>query len=520
MTHGICTNLPSACSNAASQTHLPYDGPGSRCPQCGSALLKSAEDLGGSGQGPKVGLIAVAAAVVIVLGGGAWWAFSGKSDTGSATSSVASKGNEATVLRLHGSSTLGSALAPAMIEAFLAKEGFTQIQTHSSKIVDEVTVTAKGPDGLVRIEVYGHGSGTGFTDLRDGKADIGMSSRPIKKGEIEFTKALGNLAADGAEYVVALDGIAAVVNGANPVKQLTVAQLRDIFTGKVTDWAQVGGKAGAIKVYARDEKSGTYDAFKDQVLAGGDVVKSAQRVEDSGGLSDMVARDPLAIGFAAMHDTHQAKVIAITDGTSPPMRPTKLTVGAEEYPLSRRLYMYVPPKTTNALAVRFAEYAVSPEGQKVAEKAGFISQSAEAVEFKAVSKNAEYMQLTDGAHRLSVNLRFNPGSLDLDVKGQRDLGRIAAMLEAKGNKKSEVMLLGFTDGSSGTPCANQKLSQDRANAAAAELATYGVKTRVVYGFGSTVPVASDETEAGRERNRRVEVWTTDRPVSTPVSACK
>jgi phosphate transport system substrate-binding protein len=383
-----------------------------------------------------------------------------------------------------------------------------------------VTVTAKGPDGMVRIEVYGHGSGTGFTDLRDGKADIGMSSRPIKKGEIEFTKALGNLAADGAEYVVALDGIAVVVNGANPVKHLTIAQLRDIFTGKVTDWAQVGGKAGAIKVYSRDEKSGTYDAFKDQVLAGGDVLKAAQRVEDSGGLSDMVARDPLAIGYAAMHDTHQAKVIAITDGTSPPMRPTKLTVGAEEYPLSRRLYMYVPPKTTNALAVRFAEYAVSPEGQKIAEKTGFISQSAEAVEFKAVSKNAEYMQLTDGAHRLSVNLRFNPGSLDLDVKGQRDLGRIAAMLEAKGNKKSEVMLLGFTDGSSGTPCANQKLSQDRANAAAAELATYGVKTRVVYGFGSTVPVASDETEAGRERNRRVEVWTTDRPVSTPVSACK
>lgn len=519
MTHGICTNLPSACTHAEKRTQLPYDDSNSRCPKCGSPLLRVDESASGGGKG-KMNVLAIAIPLALVALGGGWWAMSGSGNK--ATGASETRNAENTVLRLHGSST-STSLGSALLQGFLAHEGYTQIAVSPSKTVDEVAVTARGPEGPVRIEIHGHGSSTGFSDLRDGKTDMAMSSRPIKKGELDITKALGNLSADGAEYVVATDAIAIVTHSSNPVSRLSMLQLRDIFSGKITDWGQVGGKAGPIQLISRDEKSGTTDTLKQAVLGGGEVAKTAKVADDGGVLADLVARDPQAIGYTTMHDVHQAKVIAISDGSHEPMRPTKLTVGSEDYPLTRRLYMYVPPMTTNALAVRFAEYAVSSDALKVVEKAGFVGQSAEAVEAKstgATTNSPLYNQTVEGAQRLSINLRFQPNSMTLDNKAQRDMGRIAQLISAHGNKKSEVMLLGHTDGSVGTACANQKVSQERAATAAAELATYGVKAKVVYGFGATVPLAADDTEAGRERNRRVEVWITDHPVQPPVVSCK
>ncbi|MEX8501607.1 MAG: substrate-binding domain-containing protein [Leptothrix ochracea] len=515
MTHGICTNLPSACTHAEKRTQLPYDDSNSRCPKCGSPLLRVDESAGG-GKG-KMNVLAIAIPLALVALGGGWWAMSGSGGGGGKTSASSTANAENTVLRLHGSSTVSVSLAPTLLKAFLVQEGYTQIEQHPTKTVDEVLITARGTDGVpVRIEVFGHGSGTGFTDLSAGKADIAMSSRPIKKNELEQTKALGNLSADGAEYVVALEGMAIVTHSTNAITRLSLAQLRDIFGGKITDWSKVGGKPGPIKLISRDEKSGTYDAFKGLVMGGADVDKSAKIADDNGVLSDLVAKDPQAIGFAAMNDIHQTKVVAISDGTHEPMRPTKLTVSSEDYPLTRRLFLYVPPMTTNALAVRFAEFSVSPEAQKAVEKAGFIGQAAEAVDTKVSSNSPVYNQLVEGAQRLSINLRFQPGSMTLDNKAERDMGRIAQLISARG-KKSEVMLLGFTDGTAAAPC---KVSQERASAVSAELATYGVKAKVVYGFGAAVPMAADDTEAGRERNRRVEVWISDHPVQAPAAACK
>jgi phosphate transport system substrate-binding protein len=515
MTHGICTNLPSACTHAEKRTQLPYDDSNSRCPKCGSPLLRVDESAGGGGKG-KMNVLAIAIPLALVALGGGWWAMSGSGNK--ATSASETRNADHTVLRLHGSST-STSLGSALLQGFLAQEGYTQIAVSPSKTVDEIAVTARGPDGPVRIEMYGHGSATGFTDLRDGKADMAMSSRPIKKGELELTKALGNLSADGAEYVVAMDAIAIVTHTANPVSRLSLLQLRDIFSGKITDWAQVGGKAGPIQLVTRDEKSGTTDTLKQAVLGGGDIAKTAKVADDGGVLADLVGRDPQAIGYTTMHDVHKAKVIAISDGAHEPMRPTKLTVGSEDYPLTRRLYLYVPPMTTNALAVRFAEYTTTPEAQKLVEKAGFIGQAAEALEAKATvaTDSPVYNQLVGGAQRLSINLRFQPGSMSMDNKAERDMGRIAQLLSAHGNKKAEIMLLGFADGSATAPC---KVSQERANVVASELATYGVKAKVVYGFGAAVPIAAEDTEAGRERNRRVEVWISDHPVQAPTVACK
>ncbi|MEX8520763.1 MAG: substrate-binding domain-containing protein [Leptothrix sp. (in: b-proteobacteria)] len=531
MSSGVCTNLPSLCSKAAQRTPLPADGPDARCSECGAALLRTeAKTAGGNSRTLRLGAAALAAA--LLLGGAGWWLLGRDAAKQPATLAAAtgkpapaparSTADKSQMLRLHGSNTVGASFAPALLQAFLTQEGYDQIEQKAGKEAEESLYDAKrSKDGNeLHVELHAHGSGTAFTDLRDGKTDVGMSSRPIKKEEVEFTQPLGDLAAEGSEYVIALDGLAVIVHPTNPVGKLSIAQIRGLYSGQINDWKDVGGKPGPVKRLARDDKSGTYDTFKALVLGKDKLAEGTQRLEDSAQLSDSVAADPQAIGFIGLPYVRQAKLLAVSDGEAAPLRPTRLTVATEDYALARRLFLYVPQNAA-PLARRFADFAVSDAGQQVAEKIGFVGQLPDPVDAGAAASStpADYQRVTDGAKRLSVNLRFKPGSMKLDNKGQQDLTRIVRQLETRlTSKQQQVMLLGFADAQGGTDaCRNQRLSQERANAVATELATYGIKGRVVHGFGAAAPVASNETEAGRERNRRVEVWISDRAVQTPAA---
>lgn len=533
MSTGLCTNLPSLCSKAAQREPLPHDGPDSRCPECGGALLRTEAASAAGGNKRMLRLGAAALAAVLLVGGASWWLL-GRSgarqpalaaQAGSSTAQpVARSSNGPQVLRLHGSNTVGASLAPALLQSFLNGEGFDKVEQKPGKSAEESSFSARrSKDGAeLQVELHAHGSGTAFTDLRDGKADVGMSSRPIKKDETEFTQPLGDLAAEGSEYVIALDGLAVIVHPTNPVGKLSIAQIRGLFSGQISDWKEVGGKPGPVKLLARDDKSGTFDTFKALVLGKDKLAEGTERLEDSAQLSDTVAGDPQAIGFIGLPYVRQAKLLAVSDGDAAPLRPTRLTVATEDYALARRLFLYVPQNAT-PLARRFADYAISDAGQQVAEKIGFVGQLPDPVEAGNTGGQtpADYQRVTDGAKRLSVNLRFRAASMQLDNKGQQDLTRIVRQLETRlTGKRQQVMLFGFADSQGGDSCRNQRLSQERANAVAAELATYGIKGQVVHGFGAAAPVASNETDAGRERNRRVEVWISDRSVQAPAAgAC-
>src|SRR5690606_39821510 len=108
------------------------------------------------------------------------------------------------------------------------------------------------------VSVAAHGSGTGFVGLQDGSADLAASSRPIKGGEAEALKGLGDLRSLDGEQVIAIDGLAIIVHPRNPIASLTTAQLAAVFAGEIRDWSALGGTPGAISLYARDDKSGTY----------------------------------------------------------------------------------------------------------------------------------------------------------------------------------------------------------------------------------------------------------------------
>src|SRR5580700_1027163 len=205
-------------------------------------------------------------------------------------------------LRLHGSNTIGKELVPALCEEFLKYQGATSVERKPGEKEDEIDVEAVLPNESkepLTFEVQAHGSKTAFEDLAAGKCDIGMASRQITSDEARqcALNGLGDMFSPACEKVLGLDGIAVLVNRSNPVNALTKQQIANIFTGKTTDWSQVGGNPGPINLYAGDDKSGTYDTFRSLVLESRLLSPGALRYENSAKLSDEVAADANGIGF-------------------------------------------------------------------------------------------------------------------------------------------------------------------------------------------------------------------------------
>ena len=417
--------------------------------------------------------------------------------------------DNSSALRIQGSNTIGEKLGPALIKGLLEEQGLSAIRIEAGAAENERKITGMTNDGRsVTIEVAAHGSSTGFVGLKNGSADLAASSRPIKDSEVSALAALGNLKSREAEQIIALDGLAIILHPSNPLGALRTEQVAQIFAGETTDWAQLGAPAGPITLYARDDNSGTYDTFKELVLSanGKSLARDAKRFESSEQLSDAVSRDPQAIGFIGLPYIRQAKAVAIAAGESQPMLPSLTLIATEDYPLSRRLFLYNQPDMPNPWAQALVRFAHSPQGQAIVAQSGFIAQTVQAV---SVSPNdampRAYQTLAGEAQRLSVNFRFQEGSSSLDNKALRDVERVLAYLKSQDKLQRKAVLVGFGD-SKADPARAQLLSKLRAMAVRRELSKQGVIFRDITGLGEELPVAANSADEGRIKNRRVEVW--------------
>lgn len=412
-------------------------------------------------------------------------------------------------LRIQGSNTIGAKLGPALVKGLLEEQGFTAIRLQAGDAENEQKVIGTSADGRrLIIEIAAHGSATGFSALQGGNADLAASSRPIKDGEASALVGLGDMQSPGAEQIIAIDGLAIILHPSNPLGALRIDQLAQIFAGEVQDWAQLGGSRGSIKLYARDDNSGTYDTFKELVLSatGKTLANNARRFESSEKLSDAVSQDPQGIGFIGLPYIRQAKAVAIAAGASQPMLPSVTLIATEDYPLSRRLFLYNQPEMPNPWAKALVRFAHSPRGQTIVDQNGFIAQTVQAVKVAANSAMpASYQALAREAQRLSVNFRFQEGSASLDNKAQRDIERVLVYLQSQDKLRQKVVLVGFGDPKP-DPARAELLSKLRAMAVRRELARHGVIFREISGLGDELPVAANDADEGRIKNRRVEVW--------------
>lgn len=410
-------------------------------------------------------------------------------------------------IRLHGSNTIGEHLAPALIEAYLRELGITEMMwlKGDSKVSRRLQYLYNNQAFVIELDAYG--SSTAFKDLLNGEADLAMSSRQIKNKEVELLKAqYGNLSLVGNELIISLDGLAIIVNANNSLKQLTLLQLSQIFAGEVNNWKQLGGKDLAINLYARDSHSGTWDTFKNLVLVpqGKKLSTAAKRYQSSSELSHFVAEDEAGIGFIGLTYINNSKALSIAATEySTPIYPTHFTVSTEDYPLARRLYLYAP-SSSSPFIKGFAHFVTSSAGQSVVEKVGLVSQNIKLETIYHI-KNAPqtYNDYSEIASRLSVNFRFQRDSSLLDNKGQQDLLRLVEyMMQNQGRR---IVLMGFSDASE-EESESIELSIMRAKALERELESRGLNITAVEGFGSQLPIASNNTLIGRSKNRRVEIW--------------
>ena len=412
-------------------------------------------------------------------------------------------------LRIQGSNTIGAALGPALVKGLMEQQGLQGVHAEPAEGANEQRVIGKTRQGkTLTIEVDAHGSSTGFAALHKASADLAAASRPIKDSELVDLEPLGDLKSPEAEQVIAIDGLAIILNPRNPLNTLNTEQLAQIFNGEISTWEALGGIGGAIHLYARDDRSGTYDTFKDLVLSrrGKALAASAKRFESSEQLSDAVSQDPQGIGFIGLPYVRQAKAVAIVDGDSQPMLPLNSLIATEDYPLSRRLFFYLPPTTHNPWAKALVDFTQSSKGQAIVAANGFIAQRVQAISVEPrPSMPEDYQAIAREAQRLTVNFRFEEGSASLDNKARQDVQRVVAYIKGHGKLDKQVTLVGFGD-IKNDPQRAALLSKLRAMAVRRELVKSGVVLRDIRGFGAQMPVAANTADEGRIKNRRVEVW--------------
>ncbi|MEL6838679.1 MAG: phosphate ABC transporter substrate-binding/OmpA family protein [Pseudomonadota bacterium] len=432
-----------------------------------------------------------------------------------------------------GSDTVGDGVMPLLLSGYAA-------------FLDaEVTQTATGASGQFLAEMIGEqgfgdpmgsylvsssGSSDAFQSLLDGEAQIGMSARRILPPEARALRddGAGNMISTSQEHIIAVDSLVVITHPANPVRSITLEELRDIYNGTITNWAELGGADAPITVFSRQADSGTKSVFDTGVF--GDnaptLPAGARIATDNTEMAALVNADEAAIGFVGYAFQRGASALTLVNDCGLSMTPDAFSARTEEYGLQRFLYLYTRDDTQDQSTTDFVRYAASEQADEVIAKAGFIDLG---VDRRAQPLDGDRArQLLDPTvdayeggimremlsqmvdyDRLSTTFRFRTGSQNLDPRGRLNLARLADYLEAQPDG-TQVLFVGFTD-DVGAFDSNRQLSFGRAEQVMAELQNFagdrlsGIAMAST-GYGEIAPTACNTSDNERRINRRVEVW--------------
>ncbi len=449
---------------------------------------------------------------------------------GSRASAVRAK-----AIGIHGSTAVGWDLMPALIGAYAEHIGGTVSTLAGGNPLEEhyKVLDARGAEAAL-FDLKRYGTQTAFTALENGAAQIGMASRPIGDEEAARLARAGtrNIRTPQHEHVLGLDGLVVIVAQDNPAVSLSIDSIAKIFAGQIGDWSQVGLPPGKINVYSVSQSSGTFSSFEAQVLQprGLALAGSTKLLLSTGEVADAVAADVNGIGVTSFAFLRDAKGLNIESSCGLITRPSVFTVKTEEYPLTRRLYLYTVNKPAHPHVKGFLDFALSPRAQPVIASAQFVDQSPVSLGFQdqggriAYALNApgedfdiaQMRQLIadmNGARRLSITFRFRSGSIELDTKSRADIVRLVELAATPNLRGNPLLLLGFAD-SVGPYQANAALALGRATHVRTTLLTSakgGIDPSLVVhkGYSELAPVACNDQLEGRNLNRRVEVWVRD-----------
>lgn len=435
-----------------------------------------------------------------------------------------------------GAPIIGRVLLPSLLEAFAIRDGYVLVRHDGARDGDDLRLTlhAKNAEktllGEFRFRLTS--SDEGLADLLTGEADISMSLREARAGELARAReaGLGDLSAPARMRVLALDALVPIVAPANPVQSLSLRDLSAIITGKITNWAALGGPDAPIDVHLWAPETGIGQATADQVkrVDATEMITDVTAHRDGAGLARAVAANPFAFGLTLRSEQGEAWELALTGPCGFALRADRRTVKTEDYPLTAPLLLYLPARRLPKLIRDFIAYLDDPSAQLVIRRAGFVDQAPEEIgiarqgdRFANAIARAEpetgldelkrMVGLLAPLRRLTTSFRFEAGSARLDVQSRANVERLADALQQGLYDNRQIVFVGFSDGE-GAARANREIALRRAKTVRDAVVTMAETARLdrvamsVDAFGEAMPMACDDTAWGRRVNRRVEVW--------------
>ncbi|MBY6190537.1 phosphate ABC transporter substrate-binding protein [Microbulbifer agarilyticus] len=418
----------------------------------------------------------------------------------------AADNSEARLLfRMTGSNTVGADLAPALVKQYLRSLGATDINQRTQG--EKHWIDARLQNERVVVPIIALGSSTGFKALNGDTADIGMASRRVKTKEVEMLARFGDFTGPQAEHVIGLDALVIAVHKDNPIKRLSLAQLAQIYRGEIRNWAQLGGDDLPIRPLHRDIESGTRATFDSEVFGGSRPAKTfVYEVSGNHETRGLVLRDRAAIGYLPFADATGLHKVAIKSGELAAVVPDRGIIATEDFPLTRRLYLYRNPGRYNPQVDAFMHFAESHAGQQIVEDIGFINLTPVALQMAPFANAPEnYRALMESGSRLSISFRFANGSTELDNRALRDLHRLQDYMAQEENRDLSLTLVGFSDRKSNETISDL-ISRFRAlKVQGALLRDHQMGDSQIMSVGAFAPLTADSKQ-GPVKNSRVEVW--------------
>ncbi len=430
-----------------------------------------------------------------------------------------------------GSGAIGAHMMPAMIEAYAFDlNGDLEVEVVSLAQTKYTILDSSGEIHAIITLNLGT-SNDAFTALEQRDAFIGLSSRRASDSERNrFLRAgRGDLRQPEQERILALDGLAVTVNPRNPIQTLSLDQISDIFAGNIRNWREVGGLDAAINVYRRETNSGATQTFNQLVMAPTrrSLSSTSNILDDNTAVSAAVMQDGNGIGIAGAADAQNTQILSLRSVCGQVSSPSEFSIKTEEYPISRRMFLYTDSGPIPDVAEEFISYITSDEAQTIVEQAGFVSQNVSTASLNDQGRRLAHALIAErdraslellqemvasllDAERLSLTFRFKSGSVSPDNRALVDIARLAEMVKNGDFDGKRLMIIGFAD-SIGAINENQRLSQARAESIRDVLVEAvggeaGSVQFTPFGYGKLSPIGCNETQDGRDTNRRVEIW--------------
>lgn len=410
------------------------------------------------------------------------------------------------MLRIAGEEILAATIIPTIAGNYLQRRGAQTIRVAKAAAPWTTEISGRLLNGKRAVVLIRNSSTEeGFRQLADGTVDIALAGRKITPEEVRDMPSLSGILEAADSVAIARAAIAVVVHPTNPMEAITLQQLHDIYAGKVTDWAQLGGAPGKIHVFSRQTNSTARELFDSAVMGTTSVAQSARPFSTFEALRAALFTDPNGIGYLAIPDGVKELRIDVNGrtGVSPP---SNYEVASGDYPVSQVLYLYRGLKAGNGEVSTFFHETVSVASQVAVTSAGLFGLAPQLIVPEASRPASdEYRALTSNGLRVSTTIRFVDGSAKIDAATSQQLDVLANYLRRLNVSGDQLMHIAFSQ-NTGDPVKNTEISRHLGQIVVDELQKRRVVPGDVFPLGGAVRLGSDLTPMGRGLNRRVETW--------------